>query len=129
MLISKDQSNTGGSSIDRPVLIGNPNQVAGGQTVDHWFNTAAFALPAFGTEGNVGRNTLVGPRFDNIDFSLLKNTSIREGKSVQFRAEIFNLPNHPNFDLPNNTIDSAQAGGIFSAEASRQIQLALKFVF
>jgi hypothetical protein len=129
VLISQDRSNTGGSSIDRPILIGNPNQIAGGQTPDHWFNTAAFALPAFGTEGNVGRNTLVGPAFHEFDFSLIKNTSIREGKNVQFRAEIFNLLNHPNFDLPNNTIDSAQAGGIFTAEASRQIQLGLKFIF
>lgn len=129
VVISKDQSNTGGSSIDRPVLIGNPSQVAGGQTVDHWFNTAAYALPVFGTEGNVGRNTLVGPRFDNIDFSLLKNTRLGESRNLQFRAEIFNVLNHPNFDLPNHTIDSAQAGGIFTAEASRQIQLALKFVF
>jgi hypothetical protein len=129
VLISQDLSNTGGSNIDRPYLVGNPNHVPGGQTPDHWFNTAAFALPAFGTEGNVGRNTLVGPRFHEIDFSVIKNTSIREGKNLQFRAEIFNLPNHPNFDLPNNTINSAQAGGIFTAEASRQIQLGLKLVF
>ncbi|HEX4273788.1 MAG TPA: TonB-dependent receptor [Bryobacteraceae bacterium] len=129
VVVSKDQSNTGGSSIDRPVLVGDPLQVPGGQTVDHWFNTAAYALAAFGTEGNVGRNTLVGPRFDDIDFSLLKNTSLGENRNLQFRAEIFNILNHPNFDLPNHTIDSAQAGGIFSAEASRQIQLALKFVF
>ena len=128
-VISKDQSNTGGSNIDRPNLVGDPFSVPGGQTVDHWFNTAAFALPAFGTLGNVGRNTLVGPRFDNIDFSLLKNSRIGENRNLQFRAEIFNILNHPNFDLPNHTIDSAQAGGIFSAEASRQIQLAMKFVF
>ncbi len=127
--ISADRSNTGGSNIDRPIVVANPNQVAGGQTVDHWFNTAAFALPALGTEGNLGRNTLVGPRYDEVDFSVIKNTRIREGKNLQFRAEIFNLLNHPNFDLPNHTIDSVQAGGIFTAEASRQIQLALKLVF
>ena len=71
----------------------------------------------------------MGPRFDNMDFSLLKNSRIGENRNLQFRAEIFNILNHPNFDLPNHTIDSAQAGGIFSAEASRQIQLAMKFVF
>ena len=129
VVVSKDQSNTGGSSIDRPILVGDPYQVAGGQTVDHWFNTAAYALAPFGTVGNVGRNTLVGPRFDNIDFSVVKNSRIGESRNLQVRAEMFNVLNHPNFDLPNRTIDSAQAGGIFSAQASRQIQLALKFVF
>lgn len=129
LLVSQDRNNTGGSSIDRPNLVGNPYNVPGGQTPDHWFNTAAYALPAFGTDGNVGRNTLNGPGFDELDFSVIKNNRIGEGKNLQFRAEIFNLPNHPNFDLPNNTIDSAQAGEIFTAEASRQIQLGLKFVF
>ena len=129
VVVSKDQSNTGGSSIDRPNLVGDPYQVAGGRTVDHWFNNAAFALAPFGTMGNVGRNTLLGPRFDNIDFSLLKNAALGEHTRLQFRAETFNLFNHPNFDLPNRTVDSAQAAGIFSAEASRQIQLALKIVF
>jgi hypothetical protein len=112
LLISTDQNNTGGANIDRPNVVGNP-----------------FALPAFGTDGNLGRNTLVGPRFDSLDFSLMKNTRIGERKNIQFRAEIFNILNHPNFDLPNNTINSAQAGQIFTAEASRQIQLALKYVF
>jgi hypothetical protein len=129
LLISTDQNNTGGANIDRPNVVGNPYAVTGGPTPDHWFNTAAFALPAFGTDGNLGRNTLVGPRFDSLDFSLMKNTRIGERKNIQFRAEIFNILNHPNFDLPNNTIHSAQAGQIFTAEASRQIQLALKYVF
>ena len=129
LLISADQNNTGGSSIDRPNVVGNPSNVPGGQGPNEWFNTAAFALPAFGTDGNLGRNTLVGPRYDSLDFSLIKNTRIGEGKNVQFRAEIFNILNHPNFDLPNNSFGSAQLGQIYSAEASRQIQLGLKFVF
>ena len=75
-LIQGDQNNTGGSSIDRPNLVGNPNDVPGGRGPNEWFNTAAFALPAFGTDGNVGRNTLVGPRFDTLDVSLVKNNRI-----------------------------------------------------
>ncbi len=129
LLISKDQNNTGGASIDRPNVVGNPYNVPGGQSPNEWFNPAAFALPAFGTDGNLGRNTLVGPRYDSLDVSLIKNTRIGESRNLQFRAEFFNSLNHPNFDLPNNLIDSAQAGYILSAEASRQIQLGLKFVY
>jgi hypothetical protein len=128
-LIAGDQNNTGGSSIDRPNVVGNPFAVPGGKGPSEWFNTAAFALPAFGTDGNVGRNTLVGPRQDSLDVSLVKNTAIHEGKNLQFRAEVFNSLNHVNFDLPHNTVDSAQDGQIYSAEPSRQIQLALKLLF
>jgi len=128
-LIEGDQNNTGGSDIDRPNVIGNPFAVPSGKGPNKWFNTAAFALPAFGTDGNVGRNTLVGPRFDSLDVSLIKNNRIGETKSIQLRAEVFNSLNHVNFDLPYNTVDSAQDGQIYSAEASRQIQIALKFIF
>jgi hypothetical protein len=128
-LIQGDQNNTGGSDIDRPNVIGNPFAVPGGKGPNEWFNTAAFALPAFGTDGNVGRNTLVGPRFDSLDVSLIKNNRIGEAKSIQLRAEVFNSLNHVNFDLPYNTVDSAQNGQIYSAEPSRQIQLGLKFIF
>jgi hypothetical protein len=128
-LISGDQNNTGGSGIDRPNVVGNPFAVPGGQGPNKWFNTAAFALPAFGTDGNVGRNTLIGPRFDSLDVSLIKNNRISESKSIQLRADVFKSLNHVNFDLPYNTVDSAQNGQIYSAEASRQIQLDVKFVF
>ncbi len=129
LLISKDQNNTGGASIDRPNVVGNPYNIPGGQGPDEWFNPSAFALPAFGTDGNLGRNTLVGPRYDSLDVSLIKNTRIGENRNLQFRGEVFNSLNHVNFDLPSNLIDSAQAGYILSAEASRQIQLGLKFLF
>ena len=59
----------------------------------------------------------------------MKNNRIGEGKNLQFRAEVFNSLNHVNFDLPHNSVDSAQNGQIYSAEASRQIQLGLKVVF
>jgi len=128
-LIQGDQNNTGGSNIDRPNLVGDPNNVPGGRGPNHWFNTAAFALPAFGTNGNVGRNTLRGPRFDALDVSLVKNNRITETKSLQLRAEVFNSLNHVNFDLPYNTVDSAQNGQIYSAEPSRQIQIGVKLIF
>ena len=61
---------------------------------------------------------------------MARNFRIREGHAVQFRGEIFNLPNHPNFGLPNGTVGAAQFGTIRSTSTSaRQIQLALKYVF
>lgn len=106
------------------------------KTIDHWLNPAAFTLPAAGTYGNLGRNTVYGPGFANIDFSVLKNTKLAEGKNLEFRGEFFNLPNHPNFGQPSSTFNTATFGrvlGTFGATlglgTSRQIQMALKLNF
>jgi hypothetical protein len=75
---------------------------------------------------------MVGPPLNETDFSVIKNTSFRENKSIQFRGEIFNLFNHPNLDLPNRFADSGLTGRIFSAPInlpSRQIQFGLKFIY
>jgi hypothetical protein len=91
--------------------------------------------------GNDGRNTLVGPRLVNLDFSLFKNNPIKhisEQFNVQFRMEIFNSLNHANFNPPtaNNTVfdvSGAPLGGAgqlnSTATPSRQIQFAIKFVW
>jgi hypothetical protein len=63
-----------------------------------------------------------------VDFSLFKDTSITEGRMVQFRAEFFNIANHPNFNNPIRTLGPA-FGSIQSAAPSRQIQFGLRFVF
>ncbi len=136
-MLLNDQSNTGTSLLgiaagDRPNLVGDP-------TIDSpdpsgWFNTDAFAVPAFGSFGNAGRNILTGPGFRNVDFSLLKSTALGETLNLQFRAEFFNLFNRPNFDLPDPFVGSANFGRIFSARSglsgdARQIQFALKLIF
>src|SRR5262249_57072201 len=69
--------------------------------IDEWLNPAAFAVPRPGTFGNLGRNTERGPGFAQFDFSLLKTTKLDERKMLQFRAEFFNVPNHPNFAVPS----------------------------
>jgi len=101
-----------------------------------WFNTACFAAPPQFTFGNVGRNTITGPGTHQFDFSLFKNIAPSERYRVQLRCEVFNITNTPQFNNPNVAIGNAQAGVINSAGAppsfqrtSRQIQLALKFVF
>jgi hypothetical protein len=127
-----DNSNTGRSTLgfganDRPNVVGNPE--LSNRTADRWFNTSAFAFPAFGSFGNAGRNILDGPRFVNFNMSLLKTTKLREGLDLQLRAEAFNLFNHPNFNLPDNFLGSPTFGRILSAGSPRHIQFGLKLLF
>jgi hypothetical protein len=66
----------------------------------------------------------------NFDFSVLKNTTIREPVQLQFRAEAFNLMNTPRFGTPGTTLGTGQFGVITSqANSPRQIQLGLKLIF
>jgi hypothetical protein len=69
-----------------------------------WFNTDCYSLETAGTLGNLGRNSLVGPRFINLDFALLKNTKITERLQAQFRAEFFNIANRTDFLNPLGTL-------------------------
>ncbi|MGB2636551.1 MAG: carboxypeptidase regulatory-like domain-containing protein [Candidatus Acidiferrum sp.] len=118
----------------RPNIVGNPNAGAcpGGvavRTAGCWFNTNAFAHAATGQFGDVGRNTMDGPAFQQWDFSAIKTIPIRESMNLQFRAEIFNIFNNVNFALPNNDINSPNFGQIVAAQPGRIVQLALKFQF
>jgi outer membrane receptor protein involved in Fe transport len=119
-----------------------PNCVAGvdpypaNQTIKNWLNPAAFSMPASGTFGNCGRNTIFGPGFNQIDFSMLKETKVGEGRTLEFRAEFFDVLNHPNFAQPNTTFGTGAFGQVFSTfgstigiGTSRQIQMSLKFNF
>ena len=132
LLSEIDNSGTGRSILgfganDRPNLVGNPE--LSNPTTGQWFNTSAFAFPAPGTFGNAGRNILDGPGFQNVNVSLLKNTSLSERINLQFRAEAFNLLNHPNFNLPDNFLGSPTFGRITSARDPRHIQFGLKLLF
>lgn len=103
---------------------------------------AAFTLPVNSAGvyhfGNLGRNSLIGPGFSNTDFSLLKNTKLTEKTNLQFRAEFFDIFNHPNFGQPGSVAspNSTSFGVITNTRfptgdfgSARQIQLALKFIF
>jgi hypothetical protein len=116
------------------VVIGNPSQ---------WFNPAAFIAPpsTSGFFGNVGRDTYIGSGLATWDFSVLKDTAIRERLSVQFRAEIFNILNRANFNTPNLIVFtpptatnltglSGTAGAITSTSTTaRQVQFGLKLLW
>jgi hypothetical protein len=113
-----------------------PNRLADGnlpqdeQTIQRWFDIAAFAAPTTPfTFGNAGKNILIGPGAVNFDASLLKRFPLRGGE-LQFRAEAFNLLNTPQFGLPNATVDLPQGGTIKSLSHNmREFQFGVKLAF
>jgi hypothetical protein len=131
LLSGLDAANTGGQGNQRPSATGvSPNLPGGQRNTQKWFNTAAFALPAPYTFGNVGRNTMIGPGLATWDFSMLKEFPVFEAHRLQVRVEAFNFLNHPNFGLPDSTFTDSSFGRISStATIMRQIQFALKYVF
>ena len=127
----------------RPDVTG-PIRVTGDPT--HWFGTSAvfateFASPCVGTTchpGNLSRDSVTGPSFVNADFSVIKNTKLTERVNLQFRGEMFDIFNHPNFGNPGLTFSptSTTFGVITSTRfptgdfgSARQIQFALKLKF
>jgi hypothetical protein len=132
----------------RPNIVGDPNQpgqVAANPTCNapasihtpaNWFNPCAFVIPT-NAYGDAGRNSLIGPNFFNVNFSIFKNIRLTERFNLQFRSEFFNLFNHTNLGLPNPNVDQTGAGLInttvnqaqLTAQTSRLLQFALKLTF
>ena len=81
------------------------------------------------TFGNLGRNTLEGPGFANVDYSVFKNIRVHEGHNLQFRAEMFNIFNRTNYNLPGASFGTPSFAVISSTQPARQIQFALKYLF
>ena len=121
----------------RPDITG-PSQTTGSPA--QWFaNQALFVSPCVAGvchPGNLGRDAITGPGFLNTDFSITKNTKFGERFNLQFRSEMFDVLNHPNFGNPVLTVTSASFGVIQSTRfptgdfgSARQIQFALKLMF
>ncbi len=128
---ARDTSNIG-AGFDRPNAVAGVDPVLprDQQTTEHFFNTKGFAPQVFGSFGNVGRDTMIGPRTLNLDASLIKDFKFTENKFLQFRWEMFNTLNHPNWGDPNTNFFSGGFGTIASTRtAMRQMQFALKLVF
>jgi hypothetical protein len=134
-----DQAGDVVAGSERPNLVLPESQAITGN-VTAWANPAAFSLPAPGTFGNLQRDFLPGPGTVGVDFATMKDTQIKERYHLQFRAEFFNILNHPNFALPNASafVQTADGGGApnptfgkitSTTTSSRQIQFALKFLF
>ncbi|MBI4165347.1 MAG: TonB-dependent receptor [Acidobacteria bacterium] len=129
-----DIAGNASASFQGPNLIGDPHLPSSDRTLQRWFNTAAFQQPTPGTYGNLGRLTMFGPGAKLLDFSVFKNFSLRENMQLQFRAEAFNIFNHPNFANPSGTFPSGVFGTISSTAFGaigqpRNMQLALKLTF
>jgi hypothetical protein len=100
------------------------------RTLQRWFDTGAFTIPALSTFGNGGNRILEGPGLKNLDLGLHRNFRFSERHNLQFRAEFFNTTNTPNFASPDRYVNSATYGQILQLNTPmRQIQLALKYVF
>jgi hypothetical protein len=128
-----DRSNTGRSNLgfgynDRPNVSGEPSLPADERTADRWFNTGAFSMPAFGSFGNAGRNTLEGPGYRNLNLGLTRLLPIGDAQ-LQLRIEAFNAFNRANFDLPDGFLGSPTFGRILSAGSPRRIQFGVKASF
>jgi hypothetical protein len=130
-LVTGNSTVNGVANTLRPDVTG-PIDIIG--SVERWFDTSAFTPVA--RFGSLGRNLIIGPRFDNTDFSIIKNTKLAEKMRVQFRAEFFDLFNHANFGQPGNVAGTPGFGRITSTRfptgesgSSRQVQFALKFIF
>jgi hypothetical protein len=160
-LLGSDVTNTGATSA-RPDRIADPNNFAfdvagqtalgcsnpGHQTLDCWFNQAAFAVPALAPGqssahmfGNTERAVLRGPDLVNFDFSIYKTFQLSERFGLTFRSEFFNIFNHPNFGLPNFGSGGGSSGAGFVnvpggaaitqtvPDNQREIQFGLKLAF
>ena len=135
------------ANITGPALNSNRSvQTTANGIVAQYLNPNSFAVPASAAYGNLGRNQVYGPGFEDVDLSLLKNFPIyKERVHAQFRVEMFNVLNHTNLAQPNNNYPSLGDGPLFGASTSTigvqygapgigsgepyNTQLALKIIF
>lgn len=113
-----------------------PNRVCNGSlsnpTLTEWFNTSCFVAPPQYQYGNSGRNILMGPGMNDLDFGLHRSFRIPVGETTRlhFRADAYNAFNHPQFDGPNSTIGNPSVGRISSTSiANREIEVSMQLSF
>lgn len=122
-------TNAFSSGAQRADLLRDPNLPGSERSVDRWFDTDAFARPAQFTFGNSGNGIVRADGAILFDFSLIKNFYMSEEAYVQFRAELFNAFNHPNFGLPGHVLGAPGFGTVTSAGEGRIVQFGLRAVF
>jgi hypothetical protein len=131
-VLDADAAGTGYPIVSRPNLVHNPN--ISNPTPNRFFDTTAFqALPSdSGKFGNSGRNVIIGPGLWNLDTALSRIFRMSEGTRLQFRADAYNLLNHPNFVAPpsiQNFADDPSFGELTVARSPRILQFGLKFLW
>jgi len=125
--------NLDGLTNDRADLVGNPALDSGrprDQLIEGWFNVAAFALPALGTNGSSGRSIIDGPGYRNVDLGVFRDVPLRGRATFQFRVEATNVFNIVNLNNPGTTLTApATFGKTRGARAMRQVQLGARVSF
>ena len=128
----------GNKKAQRPDLVSGVPLYAAGRTINNWFNPAAFAEPAKFAWGNLGRNIGRGPGYYEIDTALEKKTTLTERLALDFRAEAFNLFNHPIYGDPDSDVSDGSAFGVITSQlnsgatgigSSRRLQFMLRLEF
>jgi hypothetical protein len=126
------QNGGNGDNWNRPEQVAGCNVQNGNHSQHLWINTSCFAAAPTGQLGNASRVPVTGPDFVNTDFSLIKQFALPgEGRSLDFRAEFFNLFNHAQFGAPANDIGNPLTFGAVSSTVNnpRLVQFALKLLF
>jgi hypothetical protein len=125
----QDRANLGHGD-QRPNVVPGQDPNDGPNTIDQWFNTAAYVLQPGQTYGDAVRNSVFGPGIFNFDTSILRNFTLGGSKTLQFRLEAFNTFNQPVWQDPNTSVTSPQYGTISSTrKPMRELQLGVKFGF
>jgi Carboxypeptidase regulatory-like domain len=115
---------------DRTNVTGDPNLPGGQRTTARWFNTGAFTRFVPPVFGNAPRNIVEADGIVNFDMSLHKDFKFSEHRRIEFRWEVFNLFNHPNFGTPVNDLNASSFGRVLKTSTpERQMQFGLKFLF
>ncbi|HEX8926392.1 MAG TPA: TonB-dependent receptor, partial [Terriglobales bacterium] len=95
----------------------------------HWFNTAAFTVPAAGTFGTAGRNTIIGPGSFVLNMSLMKNFVIKESRNLEIRADAQNFLNHANYSTIDTVVNSPTFGQVVGVGSMRKISMSARMRF
>jgi hypothetical protein len=123
-----------GLSIATPGLATRPDRLAssslsGAKTLDSWFNTDAFIAPPAGYFGNAAPGSITGPGLVNFDMAFYKDFHIKERHTLQFRGELFNIFNHPDFTGLQTAFGAGNFGQITGAFDPRIVEFALRYQF
>jgi hypothetical protein len=125
----------GNNSGQRPNVVPGASPIPENQSPEQWLNAAAFAVPARGTWGNLGRNTLRGPGLFQVDLALQRRFRFGGSRNLEIRAEAFNAFNNQNLANPNTNLSSGVAFGRITSPlnlgygtgTARQMQFMVRF--
>jgi hypothetical protein len=128
ILRSGDPLGVGTNGAARPDQVCDPNLPRGDRTIQKFFATECFVATAdrFGT---AGRATVIGPDINVLDLAVFKTFAVRNGVRLQFRGELFNALNHPNWNAPGRTLGGSGFGEVTSARDPRIVQLGAKIIW